>query len=66
MDDVFVSLARKKWNVKVKVKGQLGHQGQKTRCALPSPHAPAATEGNVLAANNGMQQQTGPFRRCRG
>ena len=44
-----------------KVKGK-GHQGQKTRCALPSP--PAATEWNTLAANNVTQQQTGPFRRC--
>jgi len=38
--------------------------GTKTHCALPSP--PAATEWNALPGNNVMQQQTGPFRRCRG
>ena len=54
------SLARTSLNVKVK--GQ-GHQGQQTRCALPSP--PAATEWNALAANNVMQQQSEPLRRCR-
>jgi len=46
-----------------KVKGQ-GHQGQETRCSLPSPAA--ATKWNALAANNVIQQQMGPFRRCRG
>jgi len=55
------SLARISLNVKVK--GQ-GHQRQKTCCAFPSP--PAATEWNMLAANNVRQQQTGPFSRCRG
>ena len=39
-------------------------QGQKTRCALPSPHA--ATEWNAFAANNVTQQQTGQFRLCWG
>jgi len=50
-------------SLNVKVKGQ-GHQGQKTCCALPSP--PAVTKWNALAANNVMQQQTGPFRCCWG
>jgi len=45
-----------------KVKGQ-GYRGQKMRCALPSP--PIVTEWNALAENNVMQEQTGPFRRCR-
>jgi len=61
------SHGRRVWSVartslNVKVKGQ-GHQGQQTRCALPSP--PAATEWNALAANNVMQQQSEPLRRCR-
>ena len=37
-------------------------QGQKTRCALPSPLA--AREWNALAANNVKHQQTGPFCHC--
>jgi len=45
------------------VKGQ-GHQGQKTRYALPSP--PAATEWNALPANDAKHQQMGPFSRCLG
>jgi len=36
--------------------------GEKTGCVLPSP--PAATEWNSLAANNVIQQQTGPFCHC--
>jgi len=47
-----------------KVKGQRSRSPRtKTHCALPSPTA--ATEWNAFAANNVMQQQTGPFRRCR-
>jgi len=38
--------------------------GTKMRSALPSP--PTATEWNALAANNVINQQTGPFRRCQG
>jgi len=53
--DMFGPSLRRVFNVKVK--GQ-GHQG------LPSP--PAAMEWNVLAANNVMQQQMGPFRCCQG
>jgi len=55
------SLARTSLNVKVK--GQ-GHQGQKH--AVHSHHPLIATAWNALSANNVMQQQTGPFRRCRG
>jgi len=54
------SQARHVWSfaqTSLNVKGQ-AHQG------LPSP--PAAMEWNVLAANNVMQQQMGPFRRCQG
>jgi len=50
-------------SLKVKVKGH-GQQGQKTPGVLPSPLA--AMEWNALAADNVMQQQTGPFHRCRG
>ena len=46
-------------NVKV-----IGHQGQK--CTVHSHHPLAATEWNALAANNGIQQQTGPFCRRQG
>ena len=35
----------------------------KTRWALPSP--PGSNGMDMLAANNVMQQQTGPFCRCR-
>jgi len=34
--------------------------------ALCTPITTAATEWNAMAANNAMQQQTGPFRRCLG
>jgi len=59
-------------SLNVKVKGQ-GHQGQKH--AVHSHHPPrqrrngpfcCTTHCNTLAANNVTQQQTGPFRRCRG
>jgi len=50
-------------SLNVKVKGQR-HQGQKTRCPVPS--LPPTTEWNALAANNVTQRQTAPFRRCRG
>jgi len=43
------------------VKGQ-GHQGQKTRLALPTP--PGAYEWYTLAANSVQQQQMGPFCGC--
>jgi len=34
--------------------------------ALYSHHSPAATEWNALTTNTIIQQQTGPFHRCRG
>jgi len=58
-----------------KVKAQRSRPpGTKTRCALPSPPPRQRRNGpfccmthcNALAANNVMQQQTGPFRRCWG
>jgi len=44
-------------SLNVKVKGQ-GHYGQIS--------SPVKMHCNVLAANNVMQQQTGPFCRCQG
>ena len=64
------SLARASLNVKSKVRGQ-GHQGQKRAAYSHHPrqrrNGPfcCMTHCNALAANNFMQQQTGPSRRCR-
>ena len=57
------SLAQPGLNVKVKSQRSRS-PWTKTLYALSSP--PAAMEWNALAANNIMQQQTGPFRRCQG
>jgi len=54
------SLAWTSLNIKVK---RQSHQGQKMRCPVPLP--PAVTEWNALAANDIMQMQMAPFRRCR-
>jgi len=48
-EDVFSSSLGPVWMSRSKVKGH-SHQGQKTRCALPSP--PAATEWNEHAAHH--------------
>ena len=58
-----LSFAGKSSNVKFK--GQRS-KSPGTKNALCTPITPIATEWNALAANNVMQHQMGPFRRCRG
>jgi len=58
-EDVFVPSLGWVWMSRSKVKA-LGHQDKNVQCT------PAATEWNMLTANNVMQQQMGPFCHFRG